>query len=99
MKTCSRCKGTHPFDAFDRQDNGSLRPYCKTCKRLDAAPLQEWIRRKTMVYGSTQALADVCKVDEKVLRRVMEQQRVTLRLADELLVEEGSTMLWELWID
>ena len=67
---------------------------------LDADPFYEWLVALKGKYGTMEA-ARRCGISDRHVRRAVagEHSRVTLDLVDRALVNEGSTMLWELYPD
>lgn len=68
-------------------------------ERLDPQPLVDWIKRRSLAYGSTLSLASVIGVNEKALRRYVsgETRSVNEALVDSWLTIEGTTHIVELY--
>jgi len=69
-----------------------------TQERLPAKPLQDWILHKIEKYGSLAELARACEVDERRFNAVLnERSQVTFSTVDEMLTNEGTTNIWDLY--
>lgn len=67
---------------------------------LPVEPMIHWIETKLNngYQGNASLLAVKCGVDERVIRRLREEQELVGEdLVDRMLVEEGSTDLWEVY--
>lgn len=83
------------------RDNGHL-PFPGGGKRQDLlpiGPLRGWITAKIQVYGVIR-LASRCDISVRRLHALrFEQSSVSPQLVDMMLINEGSTMIWELYGD
>ena len=58
-------------------------------RRLPSPPLTALILRAAEEEGEMAIVAEQCQMQERILRRVMAQEHVTLRLADEICTRLG----------
>lgn len=64
---------------------------------LPAAPIVAWILEQKEKRGTLTAVAEACGSSEARLRGVLRQSQVTFDFVDQLLTEEGSTRIDEIY--
>lgn len=73
----------------------------KKREALPIAPIRDWVIQKAKVYGGYRELSVHCGVYERTITRIVgrEHSDINFSTVDEILTNEGSTFIWDLYPD